>query len=34
MGDSRCTLQRVASDFSGERVIHRVTVADDEMTRA
>ena len=27
MWDNRCTLHRVASDFVGRRVIHRVTVA-------
>ncbi len=27
MWDNRCTLHRVASDFVGERIIHRVTVA-------
>ena len=29
MWDNRCTLHRVASDFVGERIIHRVTIADD-----
>lgn len=29
MWDNRCTLHRVASDFVGERIIHRVTVAGD-----
>ena len=27
--DNRCTLHRVASDFTGERVMQRVTVAGD-----
>ena len=29
MWDNRCTLHRVASDYVGERIIHRVTVAGD-----
>jgi taurine dioxygenase len=29
MWDNRCTLHRVASDFVGERIINRVTVAGD-----
>jgi taurine dioxygenase len=29
MWDNRCTLHRVASDYEGERIIHRVTIADD-----
>jgi taurine dioxygenase len=32
--DNRCTLHRVASDFVGERIIHRVTVAGDTPIRA
>ena len=30
MWDNQCTLHRVASDFVGERVIHRVTVAGEK----
>ena len=30
MWDNRCTLHRVASDFVGERIINRVTVAGDK----
>jgi alpha-ketoglutarate-dependent taurine dioxygenase len=30
MWDNRCTLHRVASDFVGERVIQRVTIAGDK----
>ena len=29
MWDNRCTLHRVASDYEGERIIQRVTIADD-----
>jgi taurine dioxygenase len=29
MWDNRCTLHRVASDYVGERIIHRVTLAGD-----
>lgn len=29
MWDNRCTLHRVANDFVGERIIHRVTLAGD-----
>jgi taurine dioxygenase len=29
MWDNRCTMHRVSSDFVGERIIHRVTVAGD-----
>ena len=34
MWDNRCTMHRVASDFVGERIIHRVTVAGDVPRRA
>jgi taurine dioxygenase len=34
MWDNRCTLHRVASDFVGERIIHRVTVAGEPPVRA
>jgi taurine dioxygenase len=34
MWDNRCTLHRVASDFLGERIIHRVTVAGEPPVRA
>jgi taurine dioxygenase len=30
MWDNQCTLHRVASDFVGERIIHRVTVAGEK----
>jgi taurine dioxygenase len=30
MWDNQCTLHRVASDFRGERIIHRVTVAGEK----
>jgi taurine dioxygenase len=29
--DNRCTIHRVASDFIGERVIQRVTVAGEPL---
>jgi len=34
MWDNRCTMHRVSSDFVGERIIHRVTVAGDVPVRA
>jgi taurine dioxygenase len=34
MWDNRCTMHRVSSDFVGERIIHRVTVAGDAPVRA
>jgi taurine dioxygenase len=34
MWDNRCTMHRVSSDFVGERIIHRVTVAGDVPARA
>jgi hypothetical protein len=33
MWDNRCTVHRVSSDFVGERIIHRATVAGDVPAR-
>jgi hypothetical protein len=33
MWDNRCTMHRVASDYEGERIMHRVTVADRHHAR-
>jgi taurine dioxygenase len=32
MWDNRCTMHRVASDYVGERIVHRVTLADEACT--